>query len=143
MDLVYLDEKGEKKKVFMGSYGIGLGRLMGVVVELLSDEKGIVWPETIAPYKAHIVNISTDSDDAIKMSEDLYSKLTKAGVDVIYDDRELRAGEKFNDADLIGVPWRIVVSDKLAKDGVVEIKKRDSEKKENIKVAEIIERFTK
>jgi len=121
--LNYLNEKGEKNPVVMGSYGIGPGRLVGTVVEVLSDEKGIVWPQSIAPFQIHLVSLG-DSDEVKKASEDLYTKLNQKGVEVLYDDRDARAGEKFADSDLIGLPERVVVSEKTLKEGKYEVKNR-------------------
>jgi len=118
LDLAYKDEKGEKKSVVMGSYGIGLGRLMGTVVEVLSDEKGIVWPESVAPFKYHLIDINSK-----ERSDELYEKLSK-NHEVLYDDRDLRAGEKFADADLVGIPYQVIVSERGEKDGTVELKDR-------------------
>jgi prolyl-tRNA synthetase len=108
----------------MGSYGIGLGRLMGTVVEVLSDEKGLVWPASIAPFQVHLLEISSDDTKVKKTAEKLYGDLVKAGVEVLYDDRELRAGEKFADGDLIGIPLRIIVSEKGIEKKEFEIKER-------------------
>lgn len=124
LGLTYVNEKGENVPVVMGSYGIGPGRLMGTVVETLSDEKGIVWPESIAPFKFHLVRIS-DKEEAVKEADLLYQELVSKGVEVLYDDRpDLRAGEKFADSDLLGMPCRIVISDKLVEGGNVEVKLR-------------------
>ncbi len=123
-DLKYKDENGEEKLVIMGSYGIGLGRLMGTVVEVLSDDKGIIWPESIAPFKVHLLVLG--SDENIKNSaEDLYNNLKEKGIEVLFDDRaDLSAGEKFADSDLIGIPYRVVVSKRSLADGGFEMKKR-------------------
>ncbi len=129
-DLNYVDEKGERKPVVMGSYGIGPGRVMGTIVETLSDEKGIVWPESVAPFAVHLIAIANENGKTLKEAEKIYSALTKAEVEVLYDDRDIRAGEKFADADLIGIPIRMVVSDKTLEKNGVEIKRRDSEKVE-------------
>lgn len=125
LDLAYLDEKGEKQFVCMGSYGIGPGRLMGTIVELLADEKGIVWPESVAPFKMHLISLFGARGEGVKKEADaLYEKLTKQGISVLYDDRDLRPGEKFADADLIGIPTRVVVSEKTIEEGRYEVKKR-------------------
>ena len=108
--------------VFMGSYGIGLDRLMGTIVELLSDEKGIVWPESVAPFKYHIIEIVSENTEVKKEAEKIYKKL--GATNVLYDDRDLRVGEKFADADLLGMPYQIIVSDKNAASGKFEIKNR-------------------
>ncbi|MGB8815799.1 MAG: aminoacyl--tRNA ligase-related protein [Minisyncoccia bacterium] len=136
--LKYKDENGEEKFVIMGCYGIGIGRLMGTVVETLSDEKGLVWPKSIAPFAVHLIEISSDNDKVKKSTEDLYEQLKKAGVEVLYDDREARAGEKFADSDLLGIPLRIIVSEKNLKEGVLETKERMSGKVEMVKEKEIM-----
>jgi prolyl-tRNA synthetase len=124
LGLTYLNEKGEAKPVVMGSYGIGIGRLMGTIVEVLADEKGIVWPESIAPFKVHLISVSGAGSMVTDYCTELYHKLTKLGVEVLYDDRDVRPGEKFADSDLIGIPIRAVVSEKTMKEGVIEIKNR-------------------
>lgn len=127
-NLSYTDENGEQKLVIMGSYGIGLGRLMGTVVEVLSDDAGIIWPESIAPFKVHLLALG-DTDEVKKEADALYESLASANVEVLYDDREgVSAGEKFADADLLGMPYRVVVSTRSLKDGGVEVKKRTEEK---------------
>lgn len=108
LGLTFKDEDGTDKPVVMGSYGIGLGRLMGTVVELLADEKGIVWPESIAPFKYHLVNAMPNDPNAVAYADELYDLLKVRGASVLYDDRDARAGEKFADSDLIGIPYRIV-----------------------------------
>jgi len=123
-DLKYKDEDGKEKPVLMGCYGMGLGRVMGTVVEVLSDEKGIVWPEEIAPFAIHLVELSGGNDNVSKRAEKIYESLNSSGVEVLYDDRQASPGEKLNDADLIGIPVRIVVSSKSIEAGGVEVKKR-------------------
>lgn len=124
LGLKYKTEEGEEKSVFMGSYGIGPGRLMGTVVEVLSDDKGIIWPESIAPFKVHLLSLGGD-ENVLKEANSLYEKLTEQGIEVLYDDRlDISAGEKFADSDLIGVPYRIVVSKRSLADGGYEVKKR-------------------
>lgn len=109
LGLSYKNERGESVPVFMGSYGIGPGRLMGTVVELMADEKGLVWPETIAPFSMHLVSLGQVDDEIGRMADALYRDLVNANIDVLYDDRDLRAGEKFIESDLLGIPYRIVV----------------------------------
>lgn len=122
LELTYVNEAGERQHVFMGSYGIGVSRLVGAITEVMNDEHGIVWPESAAPFDAHVVIIpGTPENDqrAARLAENL------AGVmEVLLDDRDLRAGEKFADADLIGIPYRVTVSDRGLSDGVVEVKRR-------------------
>jgi len=123
-DLTYKNEKGEGNPVVMGCYGIGLGRLLGTVVEALADEKGIVWPENIAPFKIHLIPLGEKGGTVEKEALALYEKLSSAGIETLFDDRDARAGEKFADADLIGIPYRVVVSDKTHGTGKIEVKKR-------------------
>ncbi len=120
-DLTYKDENGESQPVIMGCYGIGLGRLMGVVVESLADEKGIVWPESIAPFKVHLVGLNSDDSEVKDFTDGIYLSLKERGVEVLYDDRDLRAGEKFADSDLIGIPYRVIVSKKSKEEGKFEV----------------------
>jgi prolyl-tRNA synthetase len=136
LDLNYLDEKGEPQKVIMGSYGIGPGRLMGTVVEVLADDKGIVWPVELAPFTAHLIQLG-DKDDVKKAAENLYRELTNAGIEVLFDDRDLRPGEKFADSDLIGIPLRIIVSEKTLMASEYEVKERASGKISMIKEVSI------
>lgn len=124
-DLTYNDEKGEKKNPLSGCYGIGLERAMASVVEANNDEKGITWPEEIAPFEYHLIYLG---DKAKAEAEKLYEKLEKAGKSVLLDDRENSVGEKFADADLIGCPKRLVVSDKTLAENKVEIKDRATSK---------------
>ncbi len=131
--LKYKNEKGEGIPVIMGSYGIGPARAMGTVAELLSDDKGLVWPESVAPFKIHLLSLGQD-DKALL----LYQKLQDAGVDVLYDDRDVQAGEKFADSDLIGIPTRIVVSKKTLDSGKVEKTDRKTGMVEMISESELL-----
>jgi prolyl-tRNA synthetase len=124
LGLTYKDESGTDQHVLMGCYGIGLGRLMGSIVEALSDTKGLVWPESVAPYRVHLIEISSDSDEVHKEAAELYRELTEAGVEVLWDDRDARAGEKFADSDLLGLPLRIVISEKTLTAGKLECTER-------------------
>jgi prolyl-tRNA synthetase len=127
-DLSYTDDTGEKKLVIMGSYGIGLGRLMGTVVEVLSDDKGIIWPESIAPFTVHLLVLG-DDEEVQRQASEIYEKLFENKIEVLFDDRiGVTAGEKFSDADLLGIPMRAVVSARSVKEGGIEIKKRTEEK---------------
>lgn len=118
LELSYMNEAGESVPVFMGSYGIGPGRVMGTIAELLSDEKGLVWPESVAPFTYHLVSVMPHDEGVRALADDLYSELTRAGASVLYDDRDMRAGEKFAESDLLGMPWRITVGkDALAGNG--------------------------
>jgi prolyl-tRNA synthetase len=123
MNVAYTDIKGKKQFVHFASYGIGLTRVLGTAVEVFHDDKGIIWPKSIAPYKVHLIGLPGGK------GAETYQMLTQAGIDVLFDDRNVAAGEKFADADLIGIPYRLVVSEKT-KDKV-EVKERDSD---NIKL---------
>lgn len=136
--LTYKDENGEEKPVLMGCYGIGLGRLMGTVVEVLSDDKGIVWPKSIAPFDVHLLSLG-DKPEVLDFANDLYSSLQKNGIEVLHDDRKDKsAGEKFRDADLMGMPMRVVVSEKSIAGGGVEVKKRTGDEARIVSVEELI-----
>lgn len=123
--LTFTDKDGSVKPVFMGSYGIGPGRVMGTIVEHFADERGIIWPEAIAPFKVYLARLG-NSTQTVKAADDLYEELRKKGVEVLYDDREVRPGEKFADADLYGIPYRVVIGDKLVTDKKFELKARTS-----------------
>ncbi|MEK9195423.1 MAG: aminoacyl--tRNA ligase-related protein, partial [Patescibacteria group bacterium] len=140
----FQDDQGTKLPVIMGCYGIGLGRLMGTIVEVHNDNRGIIWPESVAPFHVYLVELSNEHGKVKKYAEELYHLLLAKGVAVLYDDRDDKsAGEKFADADLIGIPWRCVVSEKtIAQDGV-EIKRRDSRQSEVIPLTEFVEKITK
>lgn len=127
-NLTYKNEGGEDVPVIMGCYGIGLGRLMGTAVEVLSDEKGIVWPKEIAPFAVHLVSITGKSDEVQKEAQRVYEELRQHHIDVLWDDRDVRAGEKFADADLIGIPLRLVVSERSISEGGFELTERSSGK---------------
>lgn len=120
LELTYMDGEGKPQLVYMGSYGIGISRLMGVIAEMFSDEKGIMWPENIAPYKIHLIQLGGVEEKA----RALYVKLQDLGFEVLHDERDVSAGTKFADADLIGIPYRVVISDKSLEKGGLEFKKR-------------------
>lgn len=142
-ELTYTDEKGENKPVIMGSYGIGLGRLMGTVVETLSDDKGIIWPVSIAPFLVHLLVLGND-EEVINEANRIYAMLLENKIEVLFDDREgLSAGEKFAEADLLGMPMRIVVSNRSIKEGGVEVKKRIDEKGAILKPEALVEFLNK
>lgn len=121
-DLTYLDKDGKKKLVEMGCYGIGLGRLMATIVEVSHDEKGIVWPESVAPFKYHLLVLDQKEKKVKKFADQVYEKLIKKKEEVLYDERNVSAGIKFQDADLIGIPYRLVISKKTGQK--IEVKKR-------------------
>lgn len=124
--LTFKDEKGEEQPVIMGSYGIGLGRVMGTIVEVLADHKGLVWPESVAPYRVHLLGLfGNESDYVVRQECDKFvGECKKRGITVLYDDRNVRPGEKFADSDLIGIPDRVIISEKTIQEGKYEWKKR-------------------
>lgn len=130
LGLRYTSDSGESRTVVMGSYGIGLGRVMGAIVEALSDDRGIVWPEEVAPFAVHLVSLAK-SDIERARADEIYVRLSQSGIETLYDDRDsVSAGEKFADADLIGIPARAVVSERTLAEGAVEVKRRSSDKAE-------------
>lgn len=138
LGLYYSDKKGENKPVFMGSYGIGLGRLLGTIVEVLSDDVGIIWPLSVAPFTVHLLALS-EEEKVLEEAEKIYQTLIEKGVEVLFDDRSgATAGEKFADADLLGIPWRVVVSPRSLKEGGIETKKRGEEKGSIVSVEELL-----
>lgn len=127
MGLKFTDQDGQIKSLYMGSYGIGVTRLMGVIVEKMADEKGLVWPQAIAPFQLHLVLLD---EEARQQADELYQQLQTQGVDVLYDDRpKIRPGEKFADSDLLGIPYRVVVGKRsLGQDRYEVVKRADSQK---------------
>jgi prolyl-tRNA synthetase len=143
--LSFLNKNGEKKPVIMGSYGIGPTRVLGTIVEESSDEYGIIWPEAVAPFRVHLVELSgkDSGSEVAKAAKVLYEKLVKSGIEVLYDDRDASTGEKLNDADLMGIPNRVVISEKTLAAKKVELKIRGSKKTELISEAELIKLLQK
>ncbi|MEK7641602.1 MAG: aminoacyl--tRNA ligase-related protein [Patescibacteria group bacterium] len=137
LNLKFKDDAGESKPVVMGSYGIGPGRVMGTIAELWSDDKGLVWPESVSPFAVHLIALFDQEGTVKKVTDEIYEKMSKAGVEVLYDDRDATAGEKFSDSDLIGIPKRILVSAKTLKSGEVEIKYRQTGKVEMAQLSTI------
>lgn len=123
MGLRFTDANGQQASIYMGSYGIGITRVMGVVVEKFADEKGLVWPENIAPFKVYLVSIGEKGTEAADV---LYRELTAKGIEVLYDDRDERPGAKFADAELMGIPYRVTVSDRLVEAGNYELTTRSN-----------------
>ena len=134
MAAFFTDKNGQKKPFVMGCYGIGIGRLLASVVEASHDESGIIWPETIAPYDVYLIDLTGGKADKI------YEKLLAAKVEVFYDDRDVSPGVKFADADLLGFPYRLVISDKTP-DGKIEVKKRDEKEPKILAVDKIIDQL--
>jgi prolyl-tRNA synthetase len=139
--LKFTDENGDKKDVIMGCYGIGLGRLLGTIAEINHDDKGIIWPEAAAPFTVHLLALGGETAKA--RANRLYNDLRKREIEVLYDDREdASPGEKFADADLIGIPYRVVVSEKTLAQDKVEIKRRDSEEIKLVNEKELLKVVT-
>ena len=138
-DLKYTAEDGTSKTVFMGSYGIGPSRVMGLIAELFADEKGLVWPEAIAPFRVYLVRI--DSERVNPIADDLYEKLINAGIEVLYDDRDVRAGQKFADSELIGIPYRVTISDRLIDDNLYEFVGRKGGEKELLTYQQLLDKL--
>ena len=141
--LYFKDETGEKVPVWMGSYGIGITRMMGVLVEKFADEKGIVWPESVAPYHVHLVALNTDDAEITDWADGVYAALKSRGVSVLYDDRAARPGEKFADSDLLGMPYRVVVSKKGKEAGTFEVVDRKTGETRNLTEEELYQDFEK
>jgi prolyl-tRNA synthetase len=131
LGVYFSDQSGAEKPVFLSSYGIGITRLMGVIAEHFADDKGLVWPEAVAPAQVYLARLG-DQPDVMKQADELYDRLTGLSIQVLYDDRDVRAGEKFADADLLGIPHRIVVSDKTVSSGTYEWKRRTAQAAEQI-----------
>lgn len=127
LELTYKNKEGEERPVYMGSYGMSPTRLMGTIVEINSDEKGIIWPKSVAPYDIHLICLNTDNGEVVNEAEKIYEGLLKSGFTVLFDDRDKQAGEKFADSDLIGLPQRIVVSKKTILTGLHEVVARSSQ----------------
>ncbi len=137
MGIYYTDQDGSKKPIYLASYGIGITRVMGVIAEKESDEKGLMWPTNIAPYHVYLATIGDVSEQA----EVLYKNLQNEGIEVLYDDRDERPGNKFGDADLMGIPIRLVLSQRTLEEDSVELKSRASDETENISLDTIVEKI--
>ena len=136
--MTYTDEDGTVKYPIMGCYGIGVGRLAASVCEAMHDEYGPIWPISIAPWHVHLCCMRVDKTECKEASDKIYDELQKAGVEVIYDDRKVRAGAMFADADLLGIPVRITVGPKALAEGNVELSTRDKKVSKTVKVEDII-----
>lgn len=137
MGLYYTDHEGQRQSLHIGSYGIGVTRVMGVIAEKLSDEKGLVWPENIAPYKVYLVSIG----DVNAQANELYEKLEAAGVTVLFDDRDERPGAKFADAELIGLPYRVTISERTIAEGKIEFSRRTGGEPELLTPEELLDKI--
>jgi prolyl-tRNA synthetase len=136
MGATYLDEDGKEQPIVMGSYGIGLARIAAAAVEQHHDDNGIIWPSGIAPFHVHLVLVRASDEVQRELADDLYSKLSGEGFEVVYDDRDMSPGIKFKDADLLGCPAQVVVG-KRAAEGFVELKQRDGGERRDVAVADL------
>lgn len=134
-DLKFKDRDGSEKPVIMGCYGIGPSRVMGTIIEIFHDERGMIWPSEVAPFAVHLIVL--DNKETQKEAQKLYDNLQEEGLEVLYDDREISAGEKFAEADLIGLPWRLVISKKTLVKDCVEVKKRDKKEVDLVKMNQL------
>lgn len=138
MNGVFVNAKGEEQKLYMGSYGIGIGRAMATIVEKHHDDFGIIWPDSVAPYAVHLVGLDLHDPEIQKTAEGIYQQLVDSSIDVLYDDRlDITAGTKFADADLIGIPLRLVISQRSLKNGGIEIKRRGEKEAKIVSVQQI------
>lgn len=137
MGLYYTDQNGEQKSLYIGSYGIGITRVMGVIAEKLSDDKGLVWPDNVAPFRVYLARLGDDAA-VVSAADALYNSLTESGITVLYDDSDRRPGEKFADADLMGLPHRLVVSARTVENGKHELKARTAQEPQLLGSDEIV-----
>jgi prolyl-tRNA synthetase len=138
MRCTFLDEKGQEKPMIMGCYGLGIGRTVAAAVEQNHDEAGIIWPLPLAPYAVEVLSLNPDDAQVAQAAEEIYGQLQAAGVEVLYDDRDERSGVKFKDADLIGIPLRVVVGKKGLQQGQVEISWRRGGGRHPVPLAEVV-----
>jgi len=136
--VAFTDQDGQEKAPYFGSYGIGLGRVLATIAEVSRDEKGLIWPESVAPFEVHLVGLDLNDVKVRDEVEMLYRKLQEKSVEVLFDDRDIRAGEKFADADLLGIPLRVVISAKSGAGGGVEVKGRSKEDSEIVSVDQLL-----
>jgi len=138
LEASFLDQDGNQRAIVMGCYGIGIGRLLAAAIEHNHDEKGIIFPSAIAPYQIQLVALNIEDSQVSHAAEDIYYRLREAGLDILYDDRQETAGVKFNDADLLGSPVRIVLSPRNIKDGKAEVKERSKTEAQLVALEEIV-----
>jgi len=137
LELNFTDEKGNKKPVIMGSYGIGPSRMVGLLAEHFADDKGLIWPVNVAPFSVYLASVG----DVAGTADSLYNDLQAVGIEVLYDDRDVRAGDKFADADLMGMPYRIVISERSVEQGSVELKQRVDDSVELVSLDTIVDKL--
>jgi prolyl-tRNA synthetase len=136
-DLNYIDEKGRENLVEMGCYGIGVGRVIGAIAEVSNDERGVIWPSTVSPYTVYLANLS-DKKEVFEKTKAIYDSLQENGIEVLWDDRDESAGTKFADADLSGIPFRVILSEKTLKEGKAEIKGREHDKERLVSLRDTV-----
>ncbi len=136
LGLKFRDETGAEHPVLMGCYGIGPGRVMGTIAETLSDENGLIWPESVAPFRIHLLSLGADAEATA-----VYEAFISSGIEVLYDDRDTSAGAKFAESDLIGIPYRVVIGKRSAESGMAEVKKRGAAEAENVQLSDLIRYF--
>lgn len=137
LGLTYADADGKQQPVIMGSYGFGPPRVMGTIVEVLSDDKGIIWPESVAPFKVHLISL-VPNEVTVAYADALYEELTRAGVETLYDDRDARAGEKLADSDLLGIPMRVLIGKETVETGKVEVVDRKTGEVKRVPKGELV-----
>lgn len=142
LGVYYTDEAGQQQSIIMGCYGIGISRLMGIIAEHFADDKGLVWPSAVAPAQVYLARLG-DDPQVVKAADQLYQQLQEAGIETLYDDRDVRPGQKFADADLLGIPQRLVISDKTVASGKLELKARTSQEPQLLSSAEVIKKLVK
>ncbi len=140
LDVYFTDEGGAKQSIIMGCYGIGISRLVGTLAEHFADDKGLVWPVNVAPFQVYLARLG-ETESTVKAADQLYEELQSKGIEVLYDDRDVRAGEKFADGDLLGIPFRVIVSDKTVEAGKVEVKSRTEQDSELVDHGAIVEKL--
>ncbi len=143
LGLKFKEKDGSETSPVMGCYGMGTSRLVGALVEVFADEKGIVWPESVAPFSVHLISISSGNEEVTKEADRLYDLFKDSGIDVLYDDRDVRAGEKFADSDLIGIPMRLVVSEKTMSQGGLERVERSTGTTSFLSDSEVVQQLQK
>lgn len=137
MHIVYKDAEGKQQPIYLASYGIGITRVMGVIVEKLADTKGLIWPKAVAPFQVHLVSLGVN-----EAADQVYQELTEAGIEVLYDDRDASAGEKFAESDLLGIPTRVTLGKRSLENHQAEVKERTSETTEMVAITNLVKRLT-
>ncbi len=138
LGLKFKDEDGQEKEIVMGCYGMGVSRMMGLLAEHFSDDKGLVWPKEVSPFHVYLISIGSN-DEVSSKAQELYEMLQSKGIKVLFDDRDVRPGEKFADADLMGIPYRVVISDKNIDQNKFEVKARTEEEPKMVETEKLLE----